>query len=776
MADTTSTTVTAPKPAHKRILHNLRNISRDEIKELLLYFAVTLSLFLVGHFHFSFAWIIMILMVFVSWEYQMDEKNKRRDRMEKALKSSFIDKIENLPSWVYFPEKEQAEWVNSIIDQMWPYVDGMVYKILKETVEPEMQKNMPKALNTLYFETIDLGNKPPYVANVKSYPSKEERKSEFIFDMDIVYNGDATIKLAVKKVKLGLSNIELRGVLRVIFNPLVAEYNPVGGVTVFFLNRPKLKFDLTNLLNVLDLPGLKSSLRRITDDVIASFVVLPNRVAVPLAAGVDASDLQYPIPEGVLRVKVVEAKDLIAKDIGFVKKGKSDPYAIIRIGAQSFRTKMISNDLNPEWNETFEAFVDNSEGQELEAVIYDEDTSSKDSKIGRLDTEIVSTVETGYQDLWLPLEGVKQGRVHLQLNWFPLSANASDLEPPQGGGLSVAALIVKPISADALPLTSGQKEALRSVYCEITVGKTTLQTFQCYGEKTEWKQALRFLVSDPGGQEAEVKVIEAKGTKTLGKMSFDIRKLLSKDGLTVEETFPLKESGEKSTLTCRFTLRVLNTPDVNPSEPETRSKAEVDAGLTKPEIPLAHSTPIPKLVINGVNPEEQAEAGEEHDKDSDAGSVYDGSIYGSESQRTDSNDDLTNKGQLDLHLKYSHLKNCLSVTVKSVRELVSRDSPGKTNPLVRLYLLPDRSKRSRRVTRVMKGTLNCVFNETFEYMIGLDQLGTMKIDVAVKSDRGFAIGRVRHRLIGLAVVDLSGKHLTEGCDVSCELRKFSLTF
>ena len=86
---------------------------------------------------------------------------------------------------------------------------------------------------------------------------------------------------------------------------------------------------------------------------------------------------------------------------------------------------------------------------------------------------------------------------------------------------------------------------------------------------------------------------------------------------------------------------------MNPSH-HCRSKAEVDAGLTKPEI---HSTPIPKLVINGVNPEEQAEAGEEHDKDSDAGSVYDGSIYGTESQRTDSNDDLTNKGQLDLHLK-----------------------------------------------------------------------------------------------------------------------------
>lgn len=566
MADTATATTTTPKPAYKRIWYNLQHISRDQGKELLLYFAVTLSLWLVGHFHFSFAWIIMILMIFVSWEFQMDKKKKRRERMEKAVKSSFIDKIENLPSWVYFPEKEQAEWINRIIDQMWPYVGEMVYKILKENVEPEMQKNMPKALNTLYFETIDLGNKPPYVANVTSYASKDEHKrSEFIFDMDLCYNGDATIKLAVKKVKLGLSNIELRGILRVIFKPLVAEYNPVGGVTVFFLNRPKLKFDLTNLLNVLDLPGLKSSLRRITDDVIASFVVLPNRIAVPLAAGVDASDLQYPIPEGVLRVKVVEAKNLIAKDVGLVKKGKSDPYAIIRVGAQSFRTKVIDNNLNPEWNETFEAFVDNCEGQQLEAVIYDEDTSSKDSKIGTLDTDIASTVETGYRDLWLPLEGVKQGRVHLQLTWFRLSSSPSDLASPPEKDLSVAALIVKPISASALPLTSGQKEALRSVYCEITVGKTTLQTFQCSGEKTEWKHALRFLVGDPEGQEAEVKVIEAKGTKLLGRMSFNIRSLLNKQDLTVEEVYPLEKSGEKSTLTCRFTLRILK-----PSETGTR--------------------------------------------------------------------------------------------------------------------------------------------------------------------------------------------------------------
>ncbi|KAJ7365621.1 Extended synaptotagmin-3 [Desmophyllum pertusum] len=186
---------------------------------------------------------------------------------------------------------------------------------------------------------------------------------------------------------------------------------------------------------------------------------------------------------------------------------------------------------------------------------------------------------------------------------------------------------------------------------------------------------------------------------------------------------------------------------------------------------------IPKLVINGVSADEQPEEEEgEHDKDSDAGSVYDGSVYGTDSHHDDSSEDLSSKGHLDLQLKYSHLQNRLYVTVKSVQSLVSRDPPNKTNPLVRLYLLPDRSKRTRRVTKELKGTLDGVFNETFEYMLGLDQLRGMQLEAAVKSDHGFSIGRARNRLIGTVVVDLSRKELTEGCDISCELRKFSLTF
>lgn len=50
--------------------------------------------------------------------------------------------------------------------------------------------------------------------------------------------------------------------------------------------------------------------------------------------------------QGVLRINIVEARDLIKQDIG----GKSDPYVICTIGTQQFRTRTIYNNLNPVWN------------------------------------------------------------------------------------------------------------------------------------------------------------------------------------------------------------------------------------------------------------------------------------------------------------------------------------------------------------------------------------------------------------------------------------------
>lgn len=61
-------------------------------------------------------------------------------------------------------------------------------------------------------------------------------------------------------------------------------------------------------------------------------------------------------PQGVVRVHLLEATDLVAKDtymMGLVK-GKSDPYATIRVGNHSFKSKTIKENLHPKWNEVYE--------------------------------------------------------------------------------------------------------------------------------------------------------------------------------------------------------------------------------------------------------------------------------------------------------------------------------------------------------------------------------------------------------------------------------------
>lgn len=47
---------------------------------------------------------------------------------------------------------------------------------------------------------------------------------------------------------------------------------------------------------------------------------------------------------------MVEAKHLMKKDISMLGKGKSDPYAVINVGAQEFKTKTINNTVDPKWD------------------------------------------------------------------------------------------------------------------------------------------------------------------------------------------------------------------------------------------------------------------------------------------------------------------------------------------------------------------------------------------------------------------------------------------
>lgn len=66
--------------------------------------------------------------------------------------------------------------------------------------------------------------------------------------------------------------------------------------------------------------------------------------------------------QGVLRIHLVEAQNLIAKDnfMGGMVKGKSDPYVKIRVAGITYRSHTIKENLNPIWNELYEVTLSRS--------------------------------------------------------------------------------------------------------------------------------------------------------------------------------------------------------------------------------------------------------------------------------------------------------------------------------------------------------------------------------------------------------------------------------
>lgn len=60
--------------------------------------------------------------------------------------------------------------------------------------------------------------------------------------------------------------------------------------------------------------------------------------------------------KALLRVHFIQAQELLGKDkfLGGLIKGKSDPYGILQLGTQEFKSKVIKGTLDPKWNEVYE--------------------------------------------------------------------------------------------------------------------------------------------------------------------------------------------------------------------------------------------------------------------------------------------------------------------------------------------------------------------------------------------------------------------------------------
>ncbi|KHJ98912.1 C2 domain protein [Oesophagostomum dentatum] len=72
-------------------------------------------------------------------------------------------------------------------------------------------------------------------------------------------------------------------------------------------------------------------------------------------------------------------------------------------------------------------------------------------------------------------------------------------------------------------------------------------------------------------------------------------------------------------------------------------------------------------------------------------------------------------GRIEISLYFSHIERQLTVCIERAADLPPRSDGSPRNPYVKVFLLPDRSEKSRRQTSVLAEAISPIWNESFYY-------------------------------------------------------------
>lgn len=800
------------------------------LMEFLSYFGravlVFYPVYLAGYLGFSISWVLLCMVLATWWKKNRQWKDTRIGTAidfvdnETPLINKELRSALQMASWVQFPDVEKVEWLNKVLEQAWPFFGMFMEKLLKENIQPAIRLSSP-ALKMFAFTKVHFGRVPLKITGMKAYTDEVDQR-QVVLDLNLSYEGDVDINAVVKEpIRAGIKELKLKGMLRVILEPLIGEAPLVGGVTYFFIRRPTLKIDWTGMTNLLDSPGFSSLSDETITDTIASLMVLPNRMCVPLIDQVKVDQMRFPLPRGVVRVHLVEARDLEAKDtymMGLVK-GKSDPYAKLRVGNRQFKSKTIKENLHPVWKEVYEFVVHEAPGQELEMELYDEDTD-KDDFLGKYNLDLGDVKRDKEIDQWFPLEGVESGEVHLKLQWFSLKSDPS-LLTEAADGLACAMLAVYLDNATNLPknlseITENQKHgkhtrearltkrvACPNSYVEFSIDKVVQKSKIVFASKDPvWEEGFTFFVHNVNTQQLVIQVKDHEKKSQLGVFNLPLCRLLNTSDLTLDQFFPLERSGANSQIKMKATLRILTVekpppkivhkspPKVKPQTNQGGNAPASSAAVSSNTVPASQaSSPTPaanvqngsNTVQNGSNTEYSTHrrgsllASETYRPPSSVSNMrrYDSHSLLSENSIASSRFDLSEGasypeairnhqgsfGEIYLSVRYATLRKKLVITVGACRNLF-RFSEAGTDSYVRLYLLPDHSWRHRKKTHVKRKTVNPSFDDKFEFDVSLEEAKTRKLDVSVKN--GKMLHSRERKDIGMVMLDFSQVDLTKG--------------
>merc|ERR1711874_716528 len=132
-----------------------------------------------------------------------------------------------------------------------------------------------------------------------------------------------------------------------------------------------------------------------------------------------------PLSAGSIKLTLHKARKLEKKGAF----GKADPYTILSVGKEKFKTETVKNNQNPEWQYTLKFDFAKDTKEEITVEVFDEDIG-KDDRLGDTKIPVRQIIQQrNIVNNWIPLKNCKSGEVLFSAEYVELDSQPRSEAP-----------------------------------------------------------------------------------------------------------------------------------------------------------------------------------------------------------------------------------------------------------------------------------------------------------------------------------------------------------
>ncbi|CAL8580352.1 hypothetical protein XPA_006081 [Xanthoria parietina] len=343
---------------------------------------------------------------------------------------------------------ESVEWMNTLLGIIWGLINPEMFAAVADTLEDVMGASVPGVIENVRVAEINQGSNPIRILSLRALPDThvkelkdsihaENKKSKdpqeaaadeeggdyYNLEASFAYHAKPAGKDASSKARnmhmqlvfyLGIKGlfgvplpifVELQGLVGTVRLRLQMTPEPpfLKLLTFTLMGLPQVQAGCVPMVekgvNILNLP-LISNFVNYAIGAAASMYVAPKSMSIDVGAILQGDTVQKDVLAlGVMWIRIHRAVGLSKQDKRGSKHGGSDPYITLtfsKYGKPMYCTRVITDDLNPIWEETAAILVTPEyikADEQLSVELWDSDRSSADDIVGKIELSMQKMIQ-----------------------------------------------------------------------------------------------------------------------------------------------------------------------------------------------------------------------------------------------------------------------------------------------------------------------------------------------------------------------------------------------